>query len=55
MHLMKTLIAATDDVIDPGGPIPGRAPVPLHVAVETEKVPGRIEADIYSLEVTGAK
>src|SRR5436309_6313374 len=51
----KTVIAAVDDVIDANGPIPRRAPVPFHVAVEAKPFAVWTEIDVVGVAETGGE
>ena len=51
----KAVIARADDVVDANGSIPGRAPVPFHVAVEAKQFAVRTEIDVVGIAETGGE
>ena len=51
----KPVIATADDVVDANRPIPRRAPVPFHVAVEAKQLAVRTEIDVVGIAETGGK
>src|SRR5258707_8527057 len=48
-------VRAADDVVDARGTIPGRAPVPFHVAVEPEKFSFSVEGDVVIIPLAGSE